>query len=71
MQLASVPKFVDMFRIDTAEKYNDPGKFTTLIGYEWTSLVSGNNMHRNVIFRDNGDRVSQVVPMVTQPPSWQ
>ena len=54
--------------IDTAEKYNDPGKFTTLIGYEWTSLVSGNNMHRNVIFRDNGDRVSQVVPIVTQPP---
>ena len=31
---------------------NEPGHFTTLIGFEWTSLVNGRNMHRNVIFRD-------------------
>ncbi len=37
---------------DQAEKYNEPGKFTTFIAYEWTSLPGQANMHRNVIFRD-------------------
>lgn len=54
--------------IDAAEKYNDPGTFTAFIGFEWTSLVKGGNMHRNVIFRDNGDRARQVVPYTTQDP---
>ena len=39
--------------VDTANKYNDPGKFTTLIAYEWTSIPNGRNMHRNVFFRDD------------------
>jgi hypothetical protein len=38
---------------DTANKYNEPGKFTTLIAYEWTSIPNGRNMHRNVFFRDD------------------
>jgi len=54
--------------IKTADQFNDPGKFTSLIGYEWTSIPKGNNMHRNVILRDNGDRARQVVPLTTQPP---
>jgi hypothetical protein len=54
--------------VEDAEAYNDPGTFTTLIGFEWTSLVMGNNLHRNVIFRDNGNRAGQVVPYTTQEP---
>ncbi|MBW2503573.1 MAG: DUF3604 domain-containing protein [Deltaproteobacteria bacterium] len=54
--------------IDAAEEYNEPGRFTALIGYEWTSLVKGANMHRNVILRDDGDRAKQVVPFTLMPP---
>ena len=46
----------------TAERYNEPGKFTALIGYEWTSNNSGNNLHRVVIFRDGKDKADMIVP---------
>jgi hypothetical protein len=54
--------------IKTADAYNDPGRFTALIGFEWTSLVKGNNLHRNVIFRDGADKTGQIVPFTTQAP---
>jgi hypothetical protein len=43
--------------IKTADKHNDPGKFTALYAYEWTSIPNGANMHRNVFFKDTPARV--------------
>ena len=54
--------------LDEAERANDPGRFTALIGFEWTSLIKGNNTHRVVIFRDGRERVSQVEPLIMTPP---
>jgi hypothetical protein len=54
--------------VEHADAYNDPGVFTAFIGYEWTSLVTGNNMHRVVVYRDDGDKGGQMVPYTTVPP---
>ena len=48
--------------VDAAEKYNEPGKFTAFIGYEWTSLIAGNNLHRVVIYRDDEDKARGHIP---------
>ena len=60
-----MPEFVDPELIksnwknyvETANKYNKPGEFTTLIAWEWTSIPNGRNMHRNVFFRDSGPEI--------------
>jgi len=44
-----------------ADRYNDPGRFTALIGYEYTTR-GGYNLHRNVIFRGDANVANQTVP---------
>jgi hypothetical protein len=49
--------------LSVAEKYNAPGRFTSLLGFEWTSAPGGSNLHRVVIFRDGPEQVGSVLPL--------
>ena len=54
--------------IAAAEKYNEPGRYTALHGYEWTSTENGANRHRVVIYRDDAVKVSTMEPYTSLPP---
>ena len=43
--------------LETADRHNDPGTFTALYAFEWTSIPNGSNMHRNVFFKDRAAAV--------------
>src|SRR5262245_53809063 len=67
--LITDPKFAKSTWVkvtEIMERYNEPGRFTAFIAYEWTSNASGgDNLHRNVIYRDGKDKADQVLPMTT------
>ncbi|MBW2396665.1 MAG: DUF3604 domain-containing protein, partial [Deltaproteobacteria bacterium] len=48
--------------MDFSRQHNDPGKFSAILGYEWTSTPDTNNLHRVVVFRDSEDRVGRILP---------
>ena len=54
--------------IAAADEANEPHRFTAFIGYEWTSTTGGDNLHRNVIFRDDGSKARLVEPLITTKP---
>lgn len=48
--------------VDAADRHNDPGKFTSLIGWEWSSIPTGANLHRVVVSPDGGEKAKSYVP---------
>jgi hypothetical protein len=48
--------------IKIADSYNEPGRFSAMIGYEWTSTPKGDNLHRVIVFRDGADKTGQTTP---------
>ena len=45
-----------------AERYNEPGVFSALIGFEWTSMIDGDNLHRVVVYRDGMTKAQNMLP---------
>lgn len=67
-QITSFEAQFDQWRAMTAivERHDEPGIFTSLIGYEWTSNIGGgNNLHRNVVYRDGKDKADLVRPFTS------
>ena len=48
--------------VEVADRFDDPGRFTALIGYEWTPTNSGDKLHRNVLYRGNADKARRLFP---------
>ena len=44
-----------------ADRYNEPGRFSAIIGFEYTTM-GGNNLHRNVLFRGDATVANRLLP---------
>ncbi|MEE9132723.1 MAG: DUF3604 domain-containing protein [Gemmatimonadota bacterium] len=51
--------------VEKTDTYNEPGLFTAMAGFEWTSTPDGDNLHRVVIFRDGAEVTSRTLPFST------
>ena len=68
---AKIAKSAWQKQVDAAEKHNEPGKFTTLVAFEWSSQPNSKNLHHNVFFRDGGpERVFSAFDSVHREDLW-
>lgn len=61
-RVAAMTRRIWDVQIESVERYNEPGKFTALHGFEFSLAIKGNSLHRNVIFRDGADKARTVLP---------
>ena len=48
--------------LETVERFNEPGTFTALIGWEWSSTPGGSNLHRVVFMPQDATVGRQFLP---------
>ena len=48
---------------EMADAHEQPGVFTPMIGFEWTSMPQGDNLHRVVVYADDGEKARQKIPV--------
>ena len=48
--------------VEKADKYNEPGRFSAMTGFEWSSTPKGDNLHRVVVFRGGAEKTSRTLP---------